>query len=79
MGKIKKDVKNADLGDMVEEVYHCSDPNSRRRNVYLILAKKEPASLFLKNAFVCIDLESGQEHLKDFTRTMKNTTYKIVG
>jgi len=78
MKKIKKDIKDADLGDMIEEKFHCSDPKNRRTKVYLLLAEKEP-TYRSRNFFICLDVEAGTEVVKDFTRTYKNITYRFVG
>lgn len=76
--KIKKDIKDVDLGDMVEEVYHCSDPRYRYRRVYLVVAESD-SSWHGRNAFACVELESSKEIVKNFNRPTQNVTYKIVG
>ena len=78
MPKFKKDLKDAALGDMIEEKYHCSNPSGRYTKVYLIIAENNNI-WHGRNSFVCIDVGTGKEVVKDFTRPVKNLTYKFVG
>lgn len=79
MAKIKKKLEDADIGDLIEERYHCSNPASRWKKTYLIVAyPRDDIRFSPRHTFVCMDLEESREvirHIKD----KKNITYHFVG